>query len=252
MDMLRRQFLHRGTVGAFGTLVGAPLLLADMHGLTSPDPLVPMAPGAGGAKLAFSQAPLPYAYEALEPHIDAQTMRLHYDKHHAKYVEEANKELALADTGAVTAEALFARISKLGKKLRNNAGGAWNHDFFWQSMRPATNAQEMPADLREALTAAFGSVETFREKFAEEALARFGSGWVWLVTVNGKLEFGSTADQDNPLMDDSPLRGTPLLGLDVWEHAYYLRYQNKRADYISNWWNVVDHDAIAQRLSRAK
>lgn len=250
--MLRRQFLHRGTVGAFGTLMGGPLLLADMHGLTSPDPFAPLAPSAEGSRITFTQPPLPYAYEALEPHIDAQTMRLHYDKHHAKYVEEANKELALAGTNADTPEALFASISKMSQKLRNNAGGAWNHDFFWRSMRPATNAQDMPADLREALTAAFGSVQTFREKFAEEALARFGSGWVWLVAVDGNLEFGSTANQDNPLMDDSPLRGTPLLGLDVWEHAYYLRYQNKRADYISNWWSVVDHDAIVHRLSKAK
>jgi len=142
----------------------------------------------------------------------------------------------------------FARISKLSAKLRNNGGGAWNHNFFWQVMRP--KATDGPTGkVAEALNASFGSVDKFKEQFTQAAMTRFGSGWAWLVSDNGKLKIGSTPNQDNPLMDVSEFKGTPLLGLDVWEHAYYLKYQNKRNEYIANWWNVVNWDEVARRLS---
>lgn len=247
--MERRHFLQRGAAGAVGSLIGARLFSAafDEHAFI---PSAPVVEGPGTWR--FVQRPLPYAYGALEPHIDTQTMRIHFEKHHAKYVEEANKELTSAALRVDTPEVLFASISRSGAKLRNNAGGAWNHDFFWYGMRAADAGNGIPGALRDALAAAFGSVDVFREKFAEEALGRFGSGWTWLVATEGKLRYGSTRDQDNPLMDDCPLRGTPLLGLDVWEHAYCLRYQNKRVDYITNWWNIVDWNAVAERLSTAK
>ncbi len=196
----------------------------------------------------FKQRPLPYALDALEPHIDAQTMRLHYEKHHAKYVEEANKAMAEENQTATSAEAVLGKASTLSKKLRNNAGGAWNHDFFWHSMRPAREVGEPTGKLRDALIGSFGSLAAFKESFTGTAMARFGSGWAWLVAHNGKLEYGATPDQDGPLMDDCPVKGIPVLGLDVWEHAYYLRYQNKRKDYIDNWFNVVDWAAVEQRL----
>lgn len=217
-------------------------------------PSSPVLPSAApeGASFRFVQRPLPYAYDALEPHIDAQTMRLHYEKHHAKYVEEANKELEGVSMTPDSAASLFASISDMSAKLRNNAGGAWNHDFFWHTMRPTAAMRDMPGTLRGALNASFGSMDAFRDKFTEQALGRFGSGWAWLVSSNGRLEIGSSPNQDGPLMADSLLRGEPLLGLDVWEHAYYLRYQNKRAEYVTNWWNVVDWDTVAERLALAK
>lgn len=246
--MERRRFLHRGTIGAFGALVGAPLLMADVRSLTSPSVKAPL----GQDELRFVQRPLPNAYGSLEPHIEAETVRLHYGTHHTKYVEEANKDLASSALVPDTPEALFAGISTASLKLRSDAGGAWHHDFFRCNIRSTAAVHDMPGGLGDAFTASFGTRENFRAKFADEALSRSGSGWTWPVIANGKPEIGRMPKQDNPLMGDSPLSGAPIPGLDIWEHAYCLRYQKKRTDHISNWWNVVDRDTVAQRFSTPK
>lgn len=195
----------------------------------------------------FSQIALPYEYKALEPHIDALTMEIHYTKHHAAYVKNVNEAIAAEKISFETEKDFFANASKLSAKAKNNSGGAWNHNFFWQVMKP--NGGGTPSGkIGDAINGAFGSFDKFKEQFSDAGLKRFGSGWAWLVNENGKLKIGSTANQDNPMMDTSELKGTPILGLDVWEHAYYLKYQNKRNEYIANWWNLVNWDEVAKRL----
>ncbi|CAN5563470.1 Fe-Mn family superoxide dismutase [soil metagenome] len=199
------------------------------------------------AGLNFAQIPLPYAYNALEPNIDALTMEIHYSKHHAAYVKNVNEAIAAENIAYTNEKDFFANASKISAKARNNGGGVWNHNFFWQVMAPAggkTNGKVV-----DAITAAFGSMDKFKEQFTLAATGRFGSGWAWLVKDGGKLKIGSTPNQDNPMMDISDLKGTPLLCLDVWEHAYYLKYQNKRADYVTNWWNVVNWEEVAKRMA---
>ncbi len=198
------------------------------------------------ATLAFAQVKLPYAYDALEPHIDAMTMEIHYTKHHAAYVKNVSEAIAEEKISAATEAEFFANVSKYSAKARNNGGGAWNHNLYWEVMKPGGGAPS--GKLLDAINSTFGSLDVFKEKFAEAGMKRFGSGWAWLVSSNGKLAIGSTPNQDNPLMDVSEFKGTPLLCMDVWEHAYYLKYQNKRNEYISNWWNVVNWDAVAKRL----
>lgn len=196
-------------------------------------------------------APLPYAFDALEPHIDAQTMQIHHGKHHQAYVTNLNT--ALDKHPALQNKPLEDLLSGLGgipeeirTAVRNNGGGHWNHTLFWQLMAP--NAGGAPAGaLADAITSAFGSFDSFKEKFAAAAMGRFGSGWAWLVSDGRKLSITSTPNQDNPLMDGVPASRI-LLGLDVWEHAYYLKYQNRRADYITSWWNAVDWNAVGARL----
>jgi Fe-Mn family superoxide dismutase len=200
------------------------------------------------AALQFSQVALPYAYNALEPNIDATTMDIHYNKHHAAYIKNVNEAIAAEKITYSSEKDFFSNASKLSPKARNNGGGAWNHNFFWQVMKP--NGGGTPSGkIADAINGSFGSFDKFKEQFTQAGLGRFGSGWAWLVQDNGKLKIGSTANQDNPLMDSSDLKGTPLLGLDVWEHAYYLKYQNKRNEYIANWWNVINWDEVAKRLS---
>lgn len=196
--------------------------------------------------LIFSQLPLPYGYNALEPHIDAQTMEIHYSKHHAAYVKNVNEAIAAENISYATEKDFFSNASKLSAKARNNGGGVWNHNFFWQVMKPGNISAS--GKVTDAINAAFGSMDKFKEQFTQAAMTRFGSGWAWLVRDNGKLKIGSTPNQDNPLMDVSDFKGTPLLAIDVWEHAYYLKYQNKRNEYISNWWNVVNWDEVAKRM----
>jgi superoxide dismutase, Fe-Mn family len=197
--------------------------------------------------LQFAQIALPYAFNALEPNIDALTMEIHYSKHHTAYIKNVNEAIAAEKISFVTDNEFFQNISKLSSKARNNGGGAWNHNFFWQVMKP--NGGGAPSGkLADAINGAFGSFDKFKEEFSKAATTRFGSGWAWLVNDAGKLKISSTANQDNPLMDISELKGTPLLAIDVWEHAYYLKYQNKRTDYIANWWNVVNWDEVAKRL----
>jgi Fe-Mn family superoxide dismutase len=199
---------------------------------------------------AFTQQPLPYDYKALEPVIDAMTMEIHYSKHASAYA----KNLADActaekvDTNSTTLENVLRNISKYSPKMRNNGGGHYNHELFWQCMKGGTAATPQ-GTLAAAITQSFGSFETFKTQFSDAGKNRFGSGWAWLVLTNDKkLVVSSTPNQDNPLMDIAEVKGTPLLGLDVWEHAYYLKYQNKRPDYINNWWNVVNWDFVQKRF----
>lgn len=203
--------------------------------------------GKQSGALQFSQVALPYAYSALEPSIDAMTMEIHYTKHHATYIKNVNEAITAEKIAFQNEKEFFANTSKLSAKLRNNGGGAWNHNFFWETMKP--NGGGAPTGkIGDAINSTFGSFEKFKEQFGQAATTRFGSGWAWLVEDGGKLKIGSTANQDNPLMDVSDFKGTPILALDVWEHAYYLKYQNKRADYISNWWNVVNWEQAAKKL----
>lgn len=195
-------------------------------------------------RMEFVLPNLPYAYDALEPHIDAQTMEIHHQKHHGTYLTNLKNALEkYPDIAAKPFEEILGGISQLPADIRtavrNNGGGHWNHSFFWPLLKPNGGGEPSGA-LGQAIQAAFGSFSAFQEQFTAAAMGRFGSGWAWLVWQDGKLVIGSTPNQDNPLMDVSELRGKPILGLDVWEHAYYLRYQNRRADYIKAWWNVVN------------
>jgi superoxide dismutase, Fe-Mn family len=201
--------------------------------------------------MSFTLAPLPYAYDALEPYIDAQTMQIHHDRHHQAYVDNLNKAIAGTPHENKSLEELVAAAGSISPAVRNNGGGHWNHDFFWNSLKKAgtTDAINAPTGkLADAINEAFGSFDTFKEKFANAGMTRFGSGWAWLIVKEGKLEISSTPNQDNPLMDVADVKGTPLLGVDVWEHAYYLKYQNKRADYLSSIWNIINWDAVAARF----
>ena len=201
--------------------------------------------------MAFTLAALPYAYEALEPHIDTLTMQIHHDKHHQAYVDNLNKALAGTANETKTLEELVAVAGTISPAVRNNGGGHWNHSFFWETMAP--NAGGSPSGvLADAITASFGSFDAFKEKFAAAGLTRFGSGWAWLIVKDGKLEISSTPNQDNPLMDVAEVKGVPILGCDVWEHAYYLKYQNKRADYLASFWNVVNWAKVTSRFGAAK
>jgi superoxide dismutase, Fe-Mn family len=201
----------------------------------------------------FDQAPLPYSYNALEPSIDAQTMDIHFNKHASAYSKNL-KEAAQAegvDMGKPL-EDVLARVSKYSTKLRNNGGGHFNHELFWKSMKAASADAKPSGKLAASIEASFGSLDAFKTQFSDAAKNRFGSGWAWLaIDADKKLRIGSTPNQDNPLMDVSEFKGYPLLGLDVWEHAYYLKYQNKRADYITAWWNVVNWDFIQKRFEGA-
>ncbi len=205
------------------------------------------------AALQFAQVPLPYGFEALEPSIDKLTMEIHYGKHHTAYIKNVNDAIAAESITYTTEKDFFGNISKLSAKARNNGGGAWNHNFFWQVMKPGGVAPT--GKVAEAIQGSFGSFDKFKEAFTQAAMTRFGSGWAWLVKDGNALKIGSTANQDNPMMDlpagqagVSDLKGTPLLALDVWEHAYYLKYQNKRNEYVANWWSVVNWDEVAKRL----
>ena len=203
---------------------------------------------------SFSLAPLPYPHDALAPVIDEQTMRIHHGRHHQAYVDNLHKAVAAAPALAgLSLEALMAQISKTGDAVRNNGGGHWNHTFFWQSMtRPGQGGSPSPA-LLAAINRDFGSLDQFKTAFKTAGLGRFGSGWAWLiVTTDGKLKITSTPNQDNPLMDIVADRGQPILGNDVWEHAYYLQYQNRRGDYLDAWWQVVDWNVISRRYADAQ
>lgn len=200
----------------------------------------------------FELAPLPYAFNALEPYIDAQTMEIHHGKHHGAYVNNLNKAIeGKPELEGKSLEELFKNISSAPVAVRNNGGGHYNHTMFWNIMGPNKGGKPTGA-LADAINSTFGSFEKFQELFNNAATTRFGSGWAWLVLSDGKLVVTSTPNQDNPLMDVAEVKGYPIMGLDVWEHAYYLKYQNRRPEYITNWWNVVDWDAIAKRFDEAK
>lgn len=200
--------------------------------------------------MPFTLSPLPYAHEALEPHIDTLTMQIHHGKHHQAYVDNLNKAIAGTPHENKSIEQLVKEAGSISVAVRNNGGGHWNHTFFWESLAP--NAGGQPSGkLAEAINAAFGSFAAFQEKFTAAGMTRFGSGWAWLIVKEGKLEICSTPNQDNPLMDVAEVKGTPILGVDVWEHAYYLKYQNRRADYLGAFWQVINWSVVSGRFEKA-
>jgi Fe-Mn family superoxide dismutase len=236
----RRQFLK--TSGKAGMAMAALPIFTKL------------SPSSTSALSDFVQQPLPYGYAALEPFIDALTMEIHYTKHAAAYA----KNLADAcvaekvDTNTTSLTDLLKNISRYSPKMRNNAGGHFNHELFWQLMKPAPATAPSGA-LAEAITKTFGNFEAFKTALGDAAKARFGSGWAWLlVKTDGSLAVSSTPNQDNPLMDIAETKGTPILGLDVWEHAYYLKYQNKRPDYVNAWWNLVNWEFVQKKYAEAK
>ncbi len=200
--------------------------------------------------MAFTLLPLPYAFDALEPHMDALTMQIHHGKHHQAYVDNLNKAIAGTEHENKSIEELLANAGKISPAVRNNGGGHWNHSFFWVQLDEGGGG--MPAgDLAKDIHDTFGTFESFKEKFNNAGMTRFGSGWAWLLVKDGKLVITSTPNQDNPLMDVAEVKGTPILGVDVWEHAYYLKYQNRRAEYLNAFWNVVDWKKVTERYEAA-
>jgi superoxide dismutase, Fe-Mn family len=201
--------------------------------------------------MAHSLHALPYGFDALEPHIDAQTMQIHHDKHHQAYVDNLNKAIAGTDAENKTLEELMANISAYPAAVRNNGGGHYNHTLFWEVLGPA-GSSHLQGDLEVAINEAFGSLDGLKEKMNAAGTTRFGSGWAWLIVKDGKLEVTSTPNQDNPLMDVADVKGRPILGIDVWEHAYYLKYQNRRPEYLTNIWNVINWNEVEKRYKAAR
>ncbi len=200
--------------------------------------------------MAFTLPALPYAHDALEPHIDTLTMQIHHGKHHQAYVDNLNKALAGTEGENKSIEEIMANISTYPMAVRNNGGGHYNHSLFWSILGP--NAGGTPTgELADAINSTFGSYDALVEKMSTAGVTRFGSGWSWLLVKDGKLEVSSTPNQDNPLMDIAEVKGTPILGIDVWEHAYYLNYQNRRPDYLKAIWNVINWDAVSARYKAA-
>jgi Fe-Mn family superoxide dismutase len=234
-DNSRRTFIKNTIAATAVVTVGASLIDSS-------------AAFGGVEAFKFTQVALPFKYADMEPSIDALTNEIHYTKHHTAYIKNVNDAIVAEKIPYTSEKEFFANASKLSAKARNNAGGAWNHNFFWESLR-APGGTAPQGKLLDAINGSFGSLDKLKEQFNDAATKRFGSGWAWLVNDGGKLKIGSTANQDNPLFDNAELKGTPLLGLDVWEHAYYLKYQNRRPEYIANWWNVVNWDKVAQRLA---
>ena len=202
--------------------------------------------------MAFELPPLPYANDALEPSIDAMTMEIHHDRHHKAYVDKLNGAVEGTDAANLSIEDIVKNISKYSAAVRNNGGGHYNHSLFWKMMKQ-NGGGEPSGDLADAINSAFGSFDDFKKKFEDAGATRFGSGWAWLIVKDdGSLAVTSTPNQDNPMMDIAEEKGTPILGCDVWEHAYYLKYQNKRPDYLSAFWNVVNWDEVANLYGSAK
>ena len=199
----------------------------------------------------FELPKLSYGYDALEPYIDKMTMEIHYTKHHNAYVTNLNNAITGTELEKLTLEELLATASKVPAAVRNNGGGHYNHSLFWTIMKQGGGGKPS-GKLADAINSAFTSFDEFKAKFTTAAATRFGSGWAWLLVQNGKLVVSSTPNQDNPVMDVAEVKGTPILGLDVWEHAYYLKYQNRRPEYIDNWWNVINWDEVSSRFSSIK
>ena len=243
----RRNFIKNTAKGSLAVTIGAGTLGSFLESCTSPKNII-----ASPFTTRFDQKPLPYKYDALENVIDATTMKIHYSKHALAYSKNL-KDAAQAEgiAASTSLEDILANISKYSTKMRNNGGGHYNHEMFWQSMRPKKSDNKPGGKLLAAIEINFSSFANFKTQFSDAAKTRFGSGWAWLyIDKNKKLQIGSTPNQDNPLMNVSDIKGFPLLGLDVWEHAYYLKYQNKRADYIENWWNIVNWDYVQQRYEK--
>jgi Fe-Mn family superoxide dismutase len=248
----RRTFISNTVKGGLAISVGLGATAPLLQSFSTPDNLIPSDLITG-----FDQQPLPYKYDALDSVIDAMTMEIHYTKHAAGYAKNV-KEAAAAENVDMTKplEDVLAKVSAYSTKMRNNAGGHYNHEMFWQCMQPKKENNAPTGKLLEAIVKDFTSFEYFKKQFGDAGKTRFGSGWAWLyIGKNKKLMIGSTPNQDNPLMDlptgqagISDIKGFPLLGLDVWEHAYYLKYQNKRADYVDNWWSLVNWNYVALRF----
>jgi Fe-Mn family superoxide dismutase len=200
--------------------------------------------------MAFTLPPLPYAYDALEPFFDKQTMEIHHDKHHQAYVTNLNAAIAGTDNENKSIEELVKSAGSISPAVRNNGGGHWNHTFFWDSLKKNESGKPT-GKLATAIDSDLGGLDKLKEDFKKAATTRFGSGWAWLIVKDGKLVVSSTPNQDNPLMDVAEVKGTPIIGLDVWEHAYYLKYQNKRPDYIDAYWNVVNWDKANELYEKA-
>ena len=198
--------------------------------------------------MAFTLPPLPYAFNALEPHIDAQTMQIHHGKHHQAYVDNLNKAIAGGEHENKSLEELVAKAGSISPAVRNNGGGHWNHSFFWELL--TANGGQPSGKLADAINQTFGNLDALKEKINAAGTTRFGSGWAWLIVKDGKLEVSSTPNQDNPLMDVAEVKGTPILGIDVWEHAYYLKYQNRRPEYLTNIWNVINWNKVAEHFKK--
>ena len=199
--------------------------------------------------MAFTLPALPYATDALEPHIDKATMEIHHGKHHQAYVDNLNKAIAGTENESKSLEELVKNAGAISPAVRNNGGGHWNHSFFWEILTPNSTAPS--GKLADAINSTFGSLDALHEKLSAAGATRFGSGWAWLIVKDGKLEVTSTANQDNPLMDVAEVKGTPILGIDVWEHAYYLKYQNKRPDYLKAIWSVINWAKVAEHYEKA-
>jgi superoxide dismutase, Fe-Mn family len=242
----RRKFITDSAKGTIALSIGLSTAGSFIASCAHAKNILQTIPATG-----FKQQPLPYKYDALENVIDATTMEIHYSKHAAAYSKNVT-DAAAAEGVDITKplEDVLSKISTYTPKMRNNGGGHYNHEMFWQCMRPKQEGNKPMGNLQLAITKAFGSVDDFKKQFGDAGKNRFGSGWAWLYAdANKNLKVGSTPNQDNPLMDVSEIKGTPLLALDVWEHAYYLKYQNKRADYVDNWWNVVNWDYVAARFA---
>ena len=242
--MERRKFLT--SLSLFSLAVGGEKVLGISNKINS------FTNNEGRNNMAKFELPaLQYGFDALEPHIDARTMEIHHGKHHAGYVANLNKAVEGTDLEGKSLEDLLKDISKYPAAVRNNGGGHYNHSLFWTIMGPNKGGQPS-GELAEAMNSAFGSFDKFKEQFSAAAATRFGSGWAWLVVTSDGLKVTSTPNQDNPLMDVSEVKGTPILGIDVWEHAYYLHYQNRRPDYVSAFWNVINWDEVAKRFASSK
>lgn len=201
--------------------------------------------------MSFELPQLPYAYDALEPHIDARTMEIHHGKHHAGYTNNLNAAVENTDLANNSIEEILKNLDVNNAAIRNNGGGFYNHTLFWNSMSP--NGGGLPSgDLANAINETFGSFDSFKEQFSKAAATRFGSGWAWLCSTQGKLSICSSSNQDNPLMPTIGCGGTPILGIDVWEHAYYLNYQNRRPDYVAAFFNVINWDEVSSRYEKSK
>ena len=250
--MNKRKFLRNLSLASIALFSGKTLFGRDTDEsnydhIGDLPPVGDLTMPAGGK---FELPKLPYSYSALEPNIDAQTMEIHYTKHHQSYVDKLNKAIAGKPSAAYSLEKICSLANNTDMETRNNAGGHYNHSFFWQLLT-AKGAGKPSGALATAIDNNFGSFDKFKAKFTEEATKRFGSGWTWLVKgANGKLYVYSTPNQDNPLMTKLGYKGVPLVGLDVWEHAYYLKYQNKRPEYITNFWNIINWDYAGELYSK--
>jgi superoxide dismutase, Fe-Mn family len=245
----RRDFLKKSALLSFGSLVSSAIGADKIQKLEELGEMIVF----DGQK--FSLPSLPYAYDAMEPFIDQETMKIHHTKHHQAYVDNLNKAIVAAEPKtlpeSLSFHSLFNMMSKLPIAIRNNSGGHYNHSFFWQLLKsnPNGNVNEPSGKVAEGIRKQFGSFDSFKTQFNDAAAKRFGSGWAWLYAENKILKIGSTPNQDNPLMDNAEIKGIPLLALDVWEHAYYLKYQNKRAEYVANWWNLVNWEKVNENYS---